>query len=63
MNATLLRILGRDLRADGVRASVFRQRRDESSNWIDATIEKQTQIQLEDAILTRARQLRVAGLQ
>ena len=56
-------ILGRDLRADGVRASVFRQRRDESSNWIDATIEKQTQTELEDAILTRARQLRVAGLQ
>ena len=56
-------ILGRDLRADGVRTSVFRQLRDESSNWIDATVEKRTQIELEDAILTRARQLRVAGLQ
>ncbi len=56
-------ILGRDLRADGVRASVFRQRRDQSGEWIDATIEKQTPVQLEDAILTRARQLRVAGLQ
>ncbi len=56
-------ILGRDLRADGVRASVFRQLRDESGNWIDATVVKRTQIELEDAILTRARQLRVAGLQ
>ncbi len=56
-------ILGRDLRADGVRASVFRQRRDASGNWIDATVEKRTQVELEDAILTRARQLRVAGLQ
>ncbi len=56
-------ILGRDLRADGVRASVFRQHRDGSGSWIDATVEKRTQIELEDAILTRARQLRVAGLQ
>ena len=56
-------ILGRDLRADGVRASVFRQRRDGSGDWIDAAVEKRTQIELEDAILTRARQLRVAGLQ
>ncbi len=56
-------ILGRDLRADGVRASVFRQRRDENGDWVDAAVEKQTQIDLENAILTRARQLRVAGLQ
>jgi len=56
-------ILGRDLRADGVRASVFRQRRDQSGGWIDAAVENRTQIELEDAILTRARQLRVAGLQ
>ena len=56
-------ILGRDLRADGIRAAVFRQRRDGSGNWVDATVEKRTQIELEDVILTRARQLRVAGLQ
>lgn len=56
-------ILGRDLRADGVRAAVFRQRKDAGGAWIDATVEKRTQIELEDAILTRARQLRVAGLQ
>ncbi len=56
-------ILGRDLRADGVRASVFRQLRDESGNWVDATVEKRTPIELEDTILTRARQLRIAGLQ
>jgi hypothetical protein len=56
-------ILGRDLRADGIRAAVFRQRQDPSGNWVDAAVEKRTQIQLEDAILTRARQLRVAGLQ
>ena len=56
-------ILGRDLRADGVRASVFRQLRVAGGDWIDAAVEKRTQIEIEDAILTRARQLRVAGLQ
>ncbi len=55
-------ILGRELRADGIRAAVFRQRHDGSGNWVDAAVEKRTQTELEDAILTRARQLRVAGL-
>lgn len=56
-------ILGRDLRADGIRAAVFRQRRDSSGSWVDAAVENRTPIDLENAILTRARQLRVAGLQ
>jgi len=56
-------ILGRDLRADGVRAAVFRQDRDASGNWVDAKVEQKTAIDLENAILTRARQLRIAGLQ
>ena len=56
-------ILGRDLRADGVRAAVFRQNRDSTGGWVDAKVEKKTAIDLEDTILTRARQLRIAGLQ
>ena len=56
-------ILGRDLRADGVRAAVFRQNRDATGNWVDARVEQKTGIDLEDTILTRARQLRIAGLQ
>lgn len=56
-------ILGRDLRADGVRAAVFRQNRDTTGNWADAKVEQKTAIDLEDTILTRARQLRIAGLQ
>jgi len=56
-------ILGRDLRADGVRAAVFRQVRDGSGDWTDAAVEDQTRVDLENAILTRARQLRIAGLQ
>lgn len=57
-------ILGRDLRADGVRAAVFRQLRDpQSGSWIDATVEQETPTDIENAILTKARQLRIASLQ
>jgi hypothetical protein len=56
-------ILGRDLRADGIRAAVFRQRQNGGGAWIDASVEQRTTVDLENAILTRARQLRIAGLQ
>ncbi|HTP84229.1 MAG TPA: DUF3576 domain-containing protein [Alphaproteobacteria bacterium] len=52
-------ILGRQLRADGVKAAVFRQRRDDTGSWIDAAVETKTAIDLENVILTRARQLRI----
>ncbi|MDA0305927.1 MAG: DUF3576 domain-containing protein [Proteobacteria bacterium] len=51
-------ILGRTLRADGVRVAVFRQVRDPQGTWKDAGIPEETGIKIEDAILTRARQLR-----
>jgi hypothetical protein len=54
-------ILSRDLRADGVRATVFKQRRLEGQ-WTDEPVDKATAIQLENAILTRARELRIAQL-
>ena len=53
-------ILGRQLRADGVRVAVFRQNRD-AGGWIDANVKKTTSVNLENEILTRARQLRVAA--
>lgn len=54
-------ILGRTLRADGVRAAVFRQRQG-GSGWIDAPVSSTTATELENAILTRARQLRIAQI-
>lgn len=54
-------ILGRELRADGVRAAVFRQRRDAGGNWADAAVEAATPINLENVILTRARELRISA--
>jgi len=51
-------VLGRALRADGIRVSVFRQAEASPGNWRDAVVEPDTGRKLEDAILTRARQLR-----
>ncbi|MCW5748186.1 MAG: DUF3576 domain-containing protein [Alphaproteobacteria bacterium] len=55
-------ILDRDLRADGVRASVFRQTMSGNRGWIDANVDPRTGVELENQILTRARQLRIAQL-
>jgi hypothetical protein len=52
-------ILGRALRADGIRAAVFRQRQG-GGGWVDAPVAASTATELENAILTRARQLRIA---
>jgi hypothetical protein len=52
-------ILDRQLRADGLRVSVFRQVRDVYGGWSAAPVKPETARQLENAILTRARQLRI----
>jgi hypothetical protein len=49
------------LRADAVRVSVFRQVRGEEGDWLDAAVEDTTGRSIEDHILTRARELRVAS--
>jgi hypothetical protein len=51
-------ILGRTLRADGVKVSVFRQLRDRSGTWADASVPNGTAPKVEDSILTKARMLR-----
>jgi Domain of unknown function (DUF3576) len=56
-------ILGRSLRADGVRVAVFRQVQDGQSGWVDASVPDSTNTRIEDAILMRARQLRFDTLQ
>lgn len=54
-----LYILDKQLRADGVRVSVFRQTRS-GAGWQDAGVAADTAGTLEEAVLTRARQLRIA---
>jgi len=52
-------ILDRSLRADGVRVSVFRQVQESPGNWIDAPVDQSMGVDLENTILTRARQLKI----
>lgn len=53
-------ILGRRLRTDGIKAKIFKQvRAHENAEWKDVTVDPQTVVDLEDTILTRARELRI----
>lgn len=54
-------VLSRELRADAVKATVFRQVQDSRGNWKDAPVAADSGSKLEDAILTRARQIRQAN--
>ncbi len=56
-------ILDQQLRADGLRVAVFRQIRDSAGVWSDAAVNPDTGLKLENAILTRARQLRINTLE
>ena len=50
-------ILGRQLRADGVRISIFRQVQ-QGSQWVDAPVASSTTGEIENKVLARARELR-----
>ncbi|MCR9268554.1 MAG: DUF3576 domain-containing protein [Henriciella sp.] len=54
-------ILDSRLRADGVKVSVFRQV-NQDGTWTDAGVDPDTGIQLENAILVRARNLKASEL-
>lgn len=56
-------ILDTRLRADALAVNVFRQVRDETGSWIDAPTSEETAYEIENAILTRARQLRISQLE
>ena len=53
-------ILSQELRADGLKVSIFRQLRHASGDWVDATVKAGTMTQLENTILTRAREMHIA---
>jgi hypothetical protein len=52
-------ILDQHLRADGIKIAVFRQTRS-NEGWADSPVSSDTASKLEDSILTRARELRLA---
>ena len=55
-------ILDTRLRADGLNVTVFKQHRDAGGSWVDAAASDQTASDIENAILTRARQLRLSNV-
>ena len=54
-------IIDRALRSDGVRVTVFKQVRDASGNWVDTKVDPKMNGDIENSILTRARQLRLVS--
>ena len=50
-------ILGRQLRADGVKVSIFRQVA-QGGQWVDAPVSPATSTEIENKVLARARELR-----
>jgi hypothetical protein len=55
-------ILDKRLRADALKVAVFRQART-TEGWIDAAVNPDTPVRLENAILTRARELHLSLVQ
>ena len=55
-------ILDARLRADGLNVTVFKQTKDDKGEWVDAPVAAQTDIDVENSILTRARQLRLSNI-
>jgi hypothetical protein len=55
-------ILDKRLRADALKVAVFRQTR-AASGWVDAQVNPETGAKLENAILSRARQLRLSSVE
>ncbi|MDR3326390.1 MAG: DUF3576 domain-containing protein [Rhodospirillaceae bacterium] len=54
-------ITDRILRADALRISVFRQEKVSSGEWVDSDVSQEIKIDIENAILTRAREMRSSG--
>jgi len=54
-------IMGRSLRADGLKIAAFRQIKDETGNWADRPVDANVVTDLENTVLTRARKMRIAA--
>jgi hypothetical protein len=55
-------ILDTRLRADGLNVTIFKQVKDAGGAWTDVAATDQTATDIENAILTRARQLRLSNI-
>jgi len=55
-------ILGRQLRADGLKVSVFRQQRNAAGAWNDVNVGPEVPVEFENAVLSQARELRLRAV-
>jgi Domain of unknown function (DUF3576) len=55
-------ILDSRLRADALNVTIFKQVKDASGGWVDSAVSDQTANDIENSILTKARQLRLANV-
>ena len=55
-------ILDTELRADGVKVAIFRQTDGTDAGWVDAAVDSSASTAIENNILTRARELRIAAI-
>jgi len=53
-------VIGSQLRSDAIRVSAFQQKK-QRGKWVDVKVNSSIATKIEDTILTRARQIRVAG--
>ena len=55
-------ILDKQLRADGLKISLFKQQKNNKGDWINSEFDKNLVRKLEDTILSRARELKIASI-
>ncbi len=56
-------ILDTRLRADGVSCAVFRETKGDGGTWVTAPVSPDTNVAMENAILSKARQLRLSTIE
>lgn len=56
-------IIGAVLRADALKVTVIREEREPNGVWVNRPVRAGTQLQIEDAILAKARQLRIDSIE
>ncbi|WP_420548477.1 DUF3576 domain-containing protein [Curvivirga sp.] len=56
-------ILSQELRSDGLRVSAFKEVKNAAGQWETVAVSKEFALKIEDSILARARQMRVAALE
>ncbi len=52
-------ILGRELRSDALRVSIFRQKKDAKNQWVEQAVDPKTIARFEETILAGARKIRL----